>query len=177
MLHEKKERRHNNDPAFPEEEVKLAKMMIDDLKTTIEFFHYLMKHKQKSSLTMILISADDLKLDHLLQKWKRKTDILFELDKTNNVYVLICQSTDKDGGKQFAEILMSNIRVYSEEPTYCVISGPKAMSYPIQEVIFRMVEKYIRIKEEKSADQVFFTNFETTKTIESEDIVYRTELS
>jgi hypothetical protein len=40
-----------------------------------------------------------------------------------------------------------------------------------------MVEKYISIKEEKKADEVFFTNFETTKTIESEDIIYRTELS
>ena len=177
MINEKEERRHNTDAAYPEEEVKLAKMMMDGLKTTIEFFHYLMKHKQRSSLTMILLSTDDLKLDHLLTKWKRHTDILFELDKTNNVYVLICQSTDKDGGKQFAEILMSNIRVYSEAPTYCVISGPKAMAYPLQEVIFRMVEKYISIKEEKKADEVFFTNFETTKMIESEDIIYRTELS
>jgi len=165
------EKRNNNDLSFPEEEVKLAKTMMDELGTTMEFFHYLMNHREKSSLTIILLSADDLNLDNLLPKWKRQTDILFELDKVNNVYVIICQSTDRDGGKQFAEILMSNIHMHGDCDTYCVVSESKTTTYPIQEVIFKMVEKYIGIKEDKKANRVFFTRFEN---IENTDITYYT---
>ena len=165
------EKRDTRDISFPENEVKLAKIMVDELKTTMEFFHYLMNHRGESSLTMILLSSDDAKLDHLLPKWKRQSDVLFELDKANNVYVIICQATDSDGGKQFAEILMSNIRMHGNHDTYCVVSEPKTMRSPIQEVIFEMVEKYILIKEEKKANQVFFTGVDNT------DIIYHTARS
>ncbi len=163
------EKRNIHDISFPEDEVKLAKTMMDELRTTMEFFQYLMNNKGKSSLTMILLSADDIKLDHLLPKWKRKTDILFELDKINNVYVIICQSTDNEGGKQFAEILMSNIRLYSESDIYCVVSESKTLTCSTQEIIFKMVEKYINTKEAQKANEVFFTNFDNA---EDSDIIY-----
>jgi len=117
--YEGEKRRKNSDLTFPEDEVKLAKTMMDELKTTMEFFHYLMNHRGESSLSMILLSSDDVKLDQLLPKWKRQSDILFELDR--------------------------------------------------QEVIFEMVEKYIDIKEDKKANQVFFTSGENT------NIVYHTD--
>ncbi len=169
ISYEGEKRRNDSDLTFPEDEVKLAKTMMNELKTTMEFFHYLMNHRGKSSLAMILLSSDDVKLDHLLPKWKRQSDVLFELDKANNVYVIICQSTDSDGGKQFAEILMSNIRLHSNSDTYCVVSEPRIMRSSIQEVIFEMVEKYILIKEDKKANQVFFITGENT------NIIYHTD--
>ncbi len=169
LSYDGEKRRTNSDLAFPEDEVKLAKTMMAELKTTMEFFHYLMNHRGESSLSMILLSSDDVKLDHLLPKWKRQSDVLFELDKANNVYVIICQSTDSHGGKQFAEILMSNIRLYGDSDTYCVVSEPGTMRSSIQEVIFEMVEKYILIKEDKKANQVFFITGENT------NIIYHTD--
>jgi len=177
MFTDENDRRNNKDMAFPEDEVKLAKTMMDALGTTMEFFHYLINHRGKSSITMILLSADNLKLDNLLPKWKRQTDILFELDKTNNVYVIICQSTDRDDGKQFAEILMSNIHMHGGNDTYCVVSEAETMTYPIQEVIFKMLEKYMIIKEEQKANKVFFTRFENTEKTENTDIIYHTDIS
>lgn len=170
--YEGEKRRNNSNLAFPEDEVKLAKTMMAELKTTMEFFHYLMNHRGESSLSMILLSSDDVKLDHLLPKWKRQSDVLFELDKENNVYVIICQSTDSHGGKLFAEILMSNIRLHGESDTYCVVSEPKTMKSSIQDVIFEMVEKYILIKEDEKANQVFFIGVENTVSSEATDIIY-----
>lgn len=175
--YEGEKRRNSSDLTFPEDEVKLAKTMMAELKTTMEFFHYLMNHRGESSLAMILLSSDDVKLDHLLPKWKRQSDVLFELDKANNVYVIICQSTDSHGGKQFAEILMSNIRLHSDSDTYCVVSEPRTMRSSIQKVIFEMVEKYLLIKEDKKANKVFFTGVENTantENTENTDIIYHT---
>lgn len=162
------ERRVTHNMTFREDEVKLAKSMLDELNTTIEFLYYLMDHREKPSFTLIMISADDLRLDILLPKWKRQTDILVEIDKKNNVYVIICQSTNKEGGQKFGEILMSNINMHGDNTTYCVEAELKNTVYSIQKVIFNVVEKYIYIKQEKKSNEVFFTEFkEDDKIINS----------
>jgi len=150
------ERRDVNDILFPEDEVKLAKKMVDTLKTTMEFMYYLMEHRDKTTLSMILISSEGLKLDTMLQKWKRDTDILFEIDSANKVYVLICQSTDHMGAKKFADILMSNIQLNGGHDTYCVASELQSTAQTIQEVFFKMVEKYMHIKQENNSGEVIF---------------------
>ncbi len=151
------ERRNKNDLSFPEDEIKLAQRMMDKLRSTLEFLYYLMDRKEELSFTMILFSSDDLKLENLIEKWKRQTDILYEVDKQNNIYVILCQSTDMDGGEQFAEILMSNVRLHGGKSSYCVEAEIKTTMYTIQEIIFTMVEKYIDIRREKEFNKVFFT--------------------
>jgi len=168
------ERRIISDISFHEDEVKLAKKMIDTLRTTMEFLYYLMEHRNKTTLTMILISTEGLKLESMLQKWKRDTDILFEIDKENNVYVLICQSTDHEGAERFAEILLSNTHMNGGAETYCIASELKSTIHTIQEVIFKTVEKYITLKQNGSSNKVFFTDFENIKKTETPDITYHT---
>ncbi|WP_295418112.1 hypothetical protein [Sulfurovum sp.] len=167
------ERRQNTDIAFHEDEVKLAKKMMDTLRTTVEFLYYLMEHRSKASFTIILLSTDGLKLDSMLQKWKRETDILFEIDKANNVYVLICQATDQDGAEKFSEILLSNIHLNGGTHTYCVATELRTTNHTIQEVIFTMVEKYMNAKREQDSDCVFFNRLENLNDISAQDIVYR----
>ena len=82
------ERRHTNDLSFHEDEIKLAKTMMDEVRTTLEFLYYLMDHRKNLFVTMILLSADNVQLKSLLQKSKRQTDILLEIDKENNLYML-----------------------------------------------------------------------------------------
>ena len=151
------ERRHTNDLSFHEDEIKLAKTVMDQVRTTLEFLYYLMDHRKNLFVTMILFSADNVKLASLLKKSKRDTDILLEIDKENNLYMLLCQSTDHEGGEQFGEILMSNVRMHGGNTSYCVETELKTTKYTIQEVIFKMVEKYIDIKRYKEFDKVFFT--------------------
>jgi|GEM_PF-562475 len=163
------EKRNIHTMSYPEEEVKLVKTMLDEMGTTLEFFYYLMNNKRESSTMMILLSADDVNLEHLLPKWKRNTDVLFELDRKRNVYVILCQSTDNEGVKQFAEILIANIRLHSAGDIYCVVSESKTTSSSSQEVIFKLVERYIKIKDAGHANKVFFTNL---KNPEEADVIY-----
>ncbi len=151
------ERRDKNELTFHEDEIILAKMIMDEARTTLEFLYYLMNHKGELSFTIILISADDMRnMKSLLQQWKRGTDILLEIDKENNIYMLICQSTDIVGGKKFGEILMSNIYMYNSL-SYCVETEVKTTVYSVQEVIFKMVEQYIERKHYKESNKVFVT--------------------
>lgn len=159
------DRRAISEVSFDESEVKLAKTMMDKLRTTVEFLYYLIDSREKMSFAMILISADDLKLELLLPKWKRQTDVLIEIDKVNNVYAIICQATDKEGAQVFAEILMSNIHMYGGKTTYCVETELKHTQHSIQEVIFNMVEKYIYIKQENKSNRVYFATLQDKKWI------------
>lgn len=154
------ERREKNELSFHEDEIKLAKMIMDEGRTTLEFLYYLMHHKGELSFTIMLLSADDMKnLKSLIQQWKRGTDILLEIDMGNNIYMLICQSTDIVGGQKFAEILMSNIYMHNSL-SYCVITEVKTKLYSVQEVLFKMVEQYIEIKHYKDSNKVFISTVE-----------------
>ena len=161
------ERRHTNNLSFHEDEIKLAKVMMDQVRSTLEFIYYLMDHRNTLFVTMILLSADNVKLGSLLQKSKRQTDILLEIDKGNNLYMLLCQSTDQAGGEQFADMLISNIRLHGGSDCYCVETELKTTKYSIQEIIFKMTEKYIDIKRYKEFDKVFFTKLEEIKYTKS----------
>ncbi|PHS30892.1 MAG: hypothetical protein COA92_09035 [Sulfurovum sp.] len=166
------ERRTNLEISFHEDEVKLAEVMMDKLRTTVEFLYYLMDYRGKVSFTMITLSADNIKLKMWLQKWKRQTDVLIEVDPVKNVYVLICQSTDLDGGKKFAEILISNIGMNGGKSTYCVETELTSTKHTIQEMIFKMVEKYISIKQEQRSNQVFLTQLDDKPSNENKDVIY-----
>ena len=165
-------RRINEDVSFHENEVKLAKTAMDKLRTTVEFIYYLMEHRGRASFTMIMISAENLLLHVPLKKWKRQTDILIEIDPVLNVYVIICQSTNREGGRRFAEILLSNINMNGGDGAYCVETELTSASHPIQEVIFKMVEKYITIKQAEKADEVHYTAYGEDEVEEDEDIAY-----
>jgi len=170
------DRRLSDDVSFHENEVKLAKTAMDKLRTTIEFLYYLMDYRGRVSFTMIMISAEDLLLKVPLKKWKRQTDVLVEIDPVLNVYVIICQSTDREGGRRFAEILLSNINMNGGEGAYCVETELTSTDHAIQEVIFKMVEKYITIKQANKTGEVHFTKFGEDELEEDADIAYFREL-
>lgn len=166
------DRRKIENISFHENEVKLAKTAMDKLRTTIEFFYYLMEYRDKKSFTMIMISAEDLLLKVPLKKWKRQSDVLIEIDPVLNVYVIISQSTDSEGGKRFAEILLSNIDMNGGEGTYCVETDVTSTEHTIQEIIFKMVEKYMRIKQEEKSNQVHIAYMNDADMPKEEEISY-----
>ncbi len=137
-------RKNHSGIAFWEYEITLARTMLDTLRTTLEFLYYLMEHRSKAPFSMILITSDRVGSMHELQRMKRGTDLLFELDREHGTYVFICQATDEEGGRQYAEILLSAIRTqWGIHESYCVLSTVDSTHYSIQDVIFRMVETYI----------------------------------
>jgi DNA-directed RNA polymerase subunit L len=154
--------------AFWEYEITLARKMLDTLRTTVEFLYYLMDHRSKAPFSMILITSDKVHSGHELQRMKRGTDLLFELDKEHGTYVFICQATDKEGGKQYAEILLSSIRTHwGASESYCVLSTFDSTHYSIQDVIFRMVETYIHAHKVSRSGEVIVSSLDDTTTADN----------
>ena len=166
------ERRDLLDLSFHETEVKLAKKMIDTLRTSMEFLYYLMDHRDTPAFTMILLSTENLKLNTLLPLWKRQSDLLFELDEEKNIYVLICQSTDTKGAKKFVDILLSNISVYKSSKTYCVGTELYSTENSIQDVVFKLVEQYMITKRDNDANKIVFTRVMKDSRLFENNVIY-----
>jgi DNA-directed RNA polymerase subunit L len=146
--------------AFWEYEITLTRKMLDTLRTTVEFLYYLMDHRSKAPFSMILITSDKIQSINELQKIKRGTDLLFELDREHGSYVFICQATDQEGAEQFGEILLRGIRAHrGVHDIYCVLSTFNSTRYSIQEVIFRMVETYIHARKINRVGEVIISSF------------------
>jgi hypothetical protein len=157
----KKERRHYSGIAFQEFEITLARKMLDSLKTTVEFLCYLMDHQSQAPFSMILITTDKFQSINELQKMKRSTDLLFELDKEHGTYVFICQATDQEGGEKYAEILLTSIRAHRGiSDTYCILSTFDSTHYGIQDVIFHAVETYIHARKVGQSGEVIVSRLD-----------------
>ncbi len=151
--------------AFWEYEITLAKTMVDTLRTTVEFLYYLMEHRTHAPFSMILITSEKLQSSNELQRMKRGSDLLFELDKDHGTYVIICQATDRDGVEQYAEILLGGLRAHlGSNDTYCVTTTVATTHHSILDVIFRMVETYVRARKTGQKGEVIFSDLQNDDT-------------
>ena len=81
------------------------------------------------SFVLMLMTAKDIDLQALLTEEKRDTDILFEIDKEESLYVMLCQDTKVDGGYRFAERIIRNILLDNGNDIYCTELEIRATHY------------------------------------------------
>jgi recombinational DNA repair protein RecR len=130
--------------------------LLDKLEHSIEVLYYLMENGREKSFVSALISADNIDLDALIAEQKRDTDILFEIDKEKNLYALLCQGTEVDGGYYFVKRLIDTIQKRGGENVYCSEIDVQNTNHPIQEIVFRLLNMYSRTKAEKADGKVSF---------------------
>ena len=141
---------------FNESEIKLALAVNEKLEKPIEFLYYLMEREKENPFVLILLSAEDVDVGKMLQSEKRDTDLLFEVDKENNLFALLCQETKVDGGYRFAERILRTLLLDQAHSTYCAEIEVRSTKYDIKEVIFKAIESYIGIKAEGKEGEICF---------------------
>ena len=104
----------------------------------------------------MLISAKNIDMGILLEKEKRDTDILFEIDKEDAVYLMLCQDTKVDGGYRFAERIIRNIVLDNGSDIYCTELEVRTTRHVVKDVILKLVESYIKTKQENKSGEISF---------------------
>ncbi len=141
---------------FNEKEIQLALTMLEKLERTIDVLYYLMERENERPFVMVMVSAESFDMEALLKSQKRDTDLLYEIDKSDNIYVVICQETKVDGGYRFAQRLMKNMSLDDAEHMYCIELEVRSPKYEIKEVIFKLVETYVQAKQEQREAEIIF---------------------
>ena len=141
---------------FNEDEINLALIMLEKLEKTIDLLYYLMERENERPFVMVMVSAESFDMETLLKTQKRDTDLLYEIDKSRNIYVVVCQETKVDGGYRFAQRLMKTMSLDDAENMYCIELEVRSAKYEIKEVIFKLVETYVQAKQEQRESEIVF---------------------
>lgn len=141
---------------FSGKEIELAVKMLDTLQTTIDIIYYLMEHENEQAFVLMLVTAKDIDLNTLLDKEKRDTDILFEIDKEESLYVMLCQDTKVDGGYRFAERLLRNIQLDEGNEIYCTELEVRATHYSPKQVVLKLLEIFLKSKQMNKSGEIVF---------------------
>ena len=145
-----------NSLRFNGHEIQLAAKMLDQLNTTIDIVYYLMEHEDEQSFVLMLVSAQDVDLAALLDKEKRDTDILFEIDQEDSLYVMLCQDTKVDGGYHFAERIIRHIQLDKGSDIYCTELEIRSTHYSPKQVILKLLETFIKSKHTNQSNEIVF---------------------
>ena len=141
---------------FNAKEIVLAVKMIEKLEKTIEFIYHLMEHEGVEAFVLILITAENIDMATFLDHEKRDTDILFEIDKEEQIYVMLCQDTKVDGGYHFAERIIRNILSQKGTNVYCSEVEVRSTRNQVKNVIFKLLEVFMKTKLEKKINEIVY---------------------
>lgn len=149
-----------NSLRFSGNEIQLAVKMLDILQTTIDIMYYLMEHEDEQTFVLLLVTAKELDLGTLLDNEKRDTDILFEIDKEDALYVMLCQDTKVDGGYHFAERIIQNIQANNGSDIYCTELEIRATHYTPKQVILKLLETFLKSKQSNQSGEIVFRSLQ-----------------
>ena len=141
---------------FNGKEIQLAVKLLDELQTTIEIVYYLMEQEKEQAFVLMMLTAQDVDLNTLLNNEKRDTDILFEIDKDEPIYVMLCQDTKVDGGYHFAERVIRNIQLDEGKEIYCTELEVRATHYSPKHVVLKLLETFVKSRQLNKSNEIVF---------------------
>jgi len=145
-----------NDLRYTAKEITLAVDMVKELENTIDMMFYLMNNNANNTFVLMLITADNIELKKLLEKEKRDTDLVYDIDKDESICAMICQETKVDGGYRFAERIIRHIKLDKGENIYCAELEVRTTKYSSKDIIFRIVDAFVKAKQEEKSGEIIF---------------------
>jgi phosphatidylserine/phosphatidylglycerophosphate/cardiolipin synthase-like enzyme len=141
---------------IPEKDFKRLVTLSDKLRHAIHILYYLMDNNRERSFVAALLSAENIDMVAKITHEKRETDILFEIDPEKNLYALLCQGTEVDGGYYFIRRLVERIQEDGGTDVYCGEISVRNTRHPTDEILFRLLNLYTHAKSEKADGEIKF---------------------
>ena len=156
MGRNEKDNRVGGNLRFNGKEIELAVKMLETLQPTIDIMYYLMDHEREQAFVLMLVTANDIDLNTLLNKEKRDTDILYEIDKEESIYVMLCQDTKVDGGYRFAERVIRHIQIDEGTDIFCTELEVRVRHYTPKQVVLKLLETFVKSKQTNKSNEIVF---------------------
>ena len=145
-----------NNLRYTAKEINFAVNMVKQLEDALDMMFYLMDRSSENSFVLMLIVADNVDLKTLLEREKRDTDIVYDIDKEECVCAMICQETKVDGGYRFAERIIRNIIIDKGENIYCAEIEVRTSKFSAKDIIFRLVDAFVKARQEEKSGEIVF---------------------
>ena len=151
-----KPRKRKSDQGVKEADIKKLIHLLDHIERGIDLLYYLLDNKRQDAFVIALLSAGRIDLHTHIRHEKRDTDVLFEIDPSKNLYAILCQGTEVDGGYYFMQRLVKTIKEAGGTEVYCSEIEVTNTHHPIQEIAFRLLNMYQRVKAKKADGEISF---------------------
>jgi hypothetical protein len=140
---------------YDENIMRIAVVLYKKSEVIVEILYHLMMKKRIDSFSAIIVSSNMDNFEQFLKKQKRKTDLMFELDPVNNIYGMFCQETQVDGGFYFMRRLQQHKKI-GKDKIFASIVGVESTSYPYKDLLFVILDTYIKLLNSETGDTVLF---------------------
>jgi len=142
--------------AFNESEINLALNINKKLNPIVDMLSYMLSIKE-TPFNIILLTANYDNLEEYLRKNKRDSDILKEIDRKQNVFAIICQETEIDGGYMFAKRLMLNL-INDKKITsaYSATMEIRTTKHQIKDMLYKLFRVFISSKRKNTVGSIVF---------------------
>lgn len=155
-MEQRSNKKHVQSVQFKASEIMLAVKMMDVLEKPLEMVYYLMEQNSSRQFVLLLMSAEHSNIQKVFKFEKRDTDILFEIDKEQSLYAILCQDTRVDGGYRFAERLIKKLFAEDAKDIYCAELEVRSTNYTIKQIIFKIIETFIQAKADEKKNHIIY---------------------
>ena len=138
--------------------LKLALRLLEELEKPLEVLHFLMQRDEIGDLVIVLLSAPGgFDLKRMLEEQKRESDLMFELLPEENLYAVLCQNTDIEGGFQMAKRLKRHLDLAQQESIIVELEIHKSVHYESKDILFKLFDLYVDAYDAKKNEIVFYS--------------------
>jgi len=150
------EMRRSEEHGIKEVNFKKLVKLLTAIEHGVDLMHYLIEHNREEAYVLALISAEEINLPEVIRAQKRNTDILFEVDAEKNLYAILCQGTQVDGGYYFIRRLVDKLQEAGANNIYCSELEITDTKHPVQELAFRLLNMYQHNKKHQLNGEINF---------------------
>ncbi len=145
---------------YNEDQLLLGIDTIDKLGKITEMMLYFLD-KRQIKFSYILIHSDSDNFEAFLKQEKRNTDVLIPL-ANKNLFAIVCQETDIEGGYRFAERLIRLLDMEENAKSLsCNVMTVSTTYYDVNHIIFRLLDSYHMLNAKDPDDRIGSIEFQT----------------
>jgi len=155
-MQRREKKTYDNTLKFKDDDILMVVSIVEKLETTMEVIYYLMEHENLTPFSLILLTAEEVEIHKILINEKRDTDIVVQINKEKNIYLLLCQNTYVDGGYHFAERIMNHILSNDGKNIYCTELEVRSTKNAPKAVIFKLVNMFMKAQAENKTNEIVY---------------------
>ncbi len=150
-------RKNENQNLYKADELMMSVKLYEKTKHIMEVLYSLMKHGKLKSFSFIAVYSTMNDFGAFLADQKRDTDILISIDPAKNIYALLCQETQVDGGYYFMQRLIKTIKEQGKKDTMSAsVTAIESIRYEVKDVIFIVLDSFIKLFAVEKENEILF---------------------
>ena len=154
-------RKVENKKVYSTEEIRWGIGIHSKIFSTVKVMLYMMKHKWINNFSVIMVNSKMDDFGKFLKANKRTSDILVEIHKSKNIYILVCEETEVDGSYYFINRLSKEADNTKHPEGYGHTINALALSvesdkYETEDIVFKLIDVFHKFKSNEAKSNIIY---------------------